>query len=167
MDIFRGTLKVLFFPLHVFFHFLDFGVFKILVASPVGLSRVPGFAVVIIGDPVPFDVMAGPALFGPSEIGSFIIRSNRPHMLGGIKIFVYVTTFTIFVDYIIIFCRVIFPIKSIFNSPLRAPCHDNHQKPDKGQTFDRFQRSCAHGVDQERRPRTGKKRSRLLISICI
>ena len=92
----------LLFFLGVFFHLLDLRVFKIFVATPVGLPRVSGFPVIIIGDPVFFDVMAGPALFGPSEKGSFIIGSNRSHMIGRIKIFMNVTAFAIFINNIIV-----------------------------------------------------------------
>ena len=146
-----SSTSLLFF-LGVFFHLLDLRVFKIFVATPVGLPRVSGFPVIIIGDPVFFDVMAGPALFGPSEKGSFIIGSNRSHMIGRIKIFMNVTAFTILINNIIILGRVKFSVKGIFNTPLGAPARKGNQEPKKYQTTDFIKSLYANNPGTVNRP---------------
>jgi hypothetical protein len=123
----------------------DLSLFEILIASFIGFLRASGFAMVIIRDPVFFYVVAGCALPGPSEIRPFIISPDRPHMCGGIKIFMNMTAFAIIINNIIIFCGAEFSIEGVFNTQIGAPAHDNDQEPGKYQATD-FIESSTHKV---------------------
>jgi len=141
---------------------LDFRMFKIPVAPPVGPLWVSGFPVVIIRDPVFFNVMASPALFGFSKIRSFICYPNRLHMIDGIKTFMNMTTFAIFINNVIVLWRVKFSIKGIFNTPLRTPAHKGNQEHQKCQKRDFIKSLYAHEVGSVSRP-SDRRRGKLVV----
>jgi hypothetical protein len=105
--------------------------FKIPESASIRFPGVPCFAVVIIRDPVFFDIMTGAAFAGFSEIRAFVITSNRPHVVGRVKSFMDVTTLAILIDHFIVFCRSELSLESIFNAPFSASCHKKNKRRQK------------------------------------
>lgn len=120
--------ELLFFLFSFFFHLLYFRLLKIPKGASICFPRVPCLSVVIIGHPVFFYVMTGSAFMSSSKVGTFIITPDRPHVVGGIKRFMDVATFTILIDNFIVFCSSKFSLESIFYAPLSASCRKKNKR---------------------------------------